>query len=114
MEIAGKTHREEWLTLFQHVSEEYFRVLRTEFKRGRPFSEAEIDDEGKVAVVKTHEIGIRTVARGHRRMRPVGMPAEHTIPAPAREPGTGGVPPAPFEHPIPAVGASGTRRDARH
>lgn len=49
--IAGKTHGEEWLTLFQHVSEEYFRVLRIEFKRGRPFSEAEIDGARRVAVV---------------------------------------------------------------
>jgi putative ABC transport system permease protein len=51
MEIAGKTHGEEWLTLFQHVSEEYFRVLRIEFKSGRPFSEAEIDAARTVAVV---------------------------------------------------------------
>ena len=51
VEIAGKTHGEDWLTLFQHVSEEYFRVLRIGFRRGRPFSEAEIDDARNVAVV---------------------------------------------------------------
>jgi len=50
MEIAGKTHSEEWLTLFQHVSEGYFRVLQIEFKRGRPFS-AEVDGALNVAVV---------------------------------------------------------------
>jgi putative ABC transport system permease protein len=51
VDIAGKTHQEEWPTSFQQVSEEYFRVLRIEFKQGRGFSEAEINDARKVAVV---------------------------------------------------------------
>jgi len=51
VDIAGKTHQEEWPTTFQQVSEEYFRVLRIEFKQGRGFSEAEISDARKVAVV---------------------------------------------------------------
>jgi putative ABC transport system permease protein len=51
MEIAGKARDEEWRTLTQHVSEQYFRVLRIEFKRGRPFSEVEVNDARKVVVV---------------------------------------------------------------
>ena len=51
VEIAGKTHEEEWQSLFRPVSEGYFRVLRIEFKQGRGFSEAEVDDGRKVAVV---------------------------------------------------------------
>jgi len=51
MEIAGKTHEEEWQSLFQPVSEGYFRVLRIEFKQGRGFSEAEVNDARKVAVL---------------------------------------------------------------
>jgi len=51
MEIAGKTHEEEWQSLFHPVSEEYFRVLRIEFRQGRGFSEAEVNDARKVAVV---------------------------------------------------------------
>jgi putative ABC transport system permease protein len=51
VDIAGKTHQEEWPTSFQQVSEEYFRVLRIEFKQGRCFSEAEINDARRVAVV---------------------------------------------------------------
>jgi len=51
VDIAGKTHLEEWPTTFQQVSEEYFRVLRIEFKQGRGFSEAEINDARRVAVV---------------------------------------------------------------
>jgi putative ABC transport system permease protein len=51
VEIAGKTHEEEWPTSFQHVSEEYFRVLRIEFKQGRGFSEAEVNDARKIAIV---------------------------------------------------------------
>jgi putative ABC transport system permease protein len=51
MEIAGKTHTEDWQTLFQQVSQEYFRMLRIEVRRGRTFSEAEVNDARKVAVV---------------------------------------------------------------
>jgi len=51
MDIAGKTHQEEWQTLFQQVTEQYFRLLRIEFKKGREFSNAEISDARKVAVV---------------------------------------------------------------
>jgi putative ABC transport system permease protein len=51
IEIAGKVHAEEWRTLFQYVSEEYFRTLRIEFREGRAFSEVEINDARKVAVV---------------------------------------------------------------
>jgi len=51
MDIVGKTHQEEWQTLFQQVSGQYFRVLRMEFKEGREFSDTEISDARKVAVV---------------------------------------------------------------
>jgi putative ABC transport system permease protein len=51
VEIAGKTHVEKWPTSFQQVSEEYFRVLRIEFKQGRGFSEAEVNDARKLAIV---------------------------------------------------------------
>ena len=51
IEIAGETHADEWQSLFQYVSEEYFRVLRIELREGRVFSEADIDDARKVAVV---------------------------------------------------------------
>lgn len=51
LEIAGKTHQDDWQTLFQHVSNEYFRTLRIALKKGRTFSEAEVNDARKVAVV---------------------------------------------------------------
>jgi putative ABC transport system permease protein len=51
IDIAGRTHQEEWQTLFQQVSGQYFLVLRIEFKEGRKFSDAEISDARKVAVV---------------------------------------------------------------
>lgn len=51
VEIVGKAHLEDWQTLFQYASEEYFRTLRMEFKQGRGFSEAEINNARKVAVV---------------------------------------------------------------
>ena len=51
VEIAGKTHAEDWHALIQHVSEGYFRVLRIELKLGRGFTETEVNDARKVAVV---------------------------------------------------------------
>jgi putative ABC transport system permease protein len=51
IEIAGKAREEEWQSLFQHVSEEYFETLRIEFKQGRGFSEVEAHEARKVAVV---------------------------------------------------------------
>jgi len=51
IEIVGKTHTEDWRTLLQHVSQEYFHTLRMELRKGRTFSEAEVNDRRKVAVV---------------------------------------------------------------
>ena len=51
LEIAGKTHQDDWQTLLQNVSQQYFRTLRIELKRGRTFSEQEVNDARKVAVV---------------------------------------------------------------
>jgi len=51
LEIAGKTHQDDWQTLLQTVSQQYFRTLRIELKRGRTFSEQEVNDARKVAVV---------------------------------------------------------------
>jgi putative ABC transport system permease protein len=51
IQIAGQTHEEERQSLFQHVSEDYFSVLRITFKHGRGFSEADVDDARHVAVV---------------------------------------------------------------
>ncbi len=51
LEIAGKTHQDDWQTLFQNVSEQYFRTLRIELKKGRTFSEQEVNDARKLVVV---------------------------------------------------------------
>jgi putative ABC transport system permease protein len=51
LEIVGRTRDEDWRTLSQHVSQEFFNVLRIEFRRGRPFSEAEVTDARRVVVV---------------------------------------------------------------
>ena len=51
LEVVGKTHFEDWHTLLQSVSEGYFRTLRVELKQGRTFSEEEVTDAHKLAVV---------------------------------------------------------------
>jgi predicted permease len=51
IDIAGKAHLEDWQTSYQFVSDAYFRTLRIELKQGRSFTEAEVNDSRKVAVV---------------------------------------------------------------
>ena len=85
VDIAGKTHQEEWPTSFQQVSEEYFRVLRITFKQGRGFSEAEINDARKVAVV--NETFVRKYLP---KEKPIGQRVRvaslETTPVPAPDP----------------------------
>jgi len=51
VEIPGKTHAEKWGAIFQLCSEGYFPTLGIRVLRGRPLSEAEVNDARKVAVV---------------------------------------------------------------
>jgi putative ABC transport system permease protein len=51
IEIPGKSHAEKWDALFQLCSEGYFSVLRLQFLDGRSFTEAEVNDARKLAVV---------------------------------------------------------------
>jgi len=85
IEISGKSHEDEWHALRQSISEGYFRVLRIPFKMGRAFSEAEINDARKVAVV--NETFVSTYLRGEN---PVGSRVKlaglETLAQPVREP----------------------------
>ena len=67
VEISGKSHQDEWHALLQNISEGYFRVLRIPFKAGRAFSETEINNARKVAVV--NETFASTYLRGEN---PIG------------------------------------------
>jgi putative ABC transport system permease protein len=51
IEVSGKSPGEPWHAQVQNVSETYFRVLRIPFEMGRGFTETEINDARKVAVV---------------------------------------------------------------
>ena len=51
IEIRGKTHSEKWESIFQLVSEGYFRTLGIRQLRGRTLSEVEVNDARKVAVI---------------------------------------------------------------
>jgi putative ABC transport system permease protein len=86
MEIAGRTHSEDWHTLWQHASEGYFRVLRIEFKNGRGFTETEVNDARKVAVV--NETFVRKYfSRGENPLgQRVRVAQLETLGDPVREP----------------------------
>ena len=85
IEISGKAHQDEWHTLLQQVSEGYFRVLRIPFKAGRAFTEAEINDARKVAVV--NESFVSAYLRGEdpigRRVKLVQL---ESVADPVRDP----------------------------
>jgi putative ABC transport system permease protein len=51
VEIAGKAHAEKWYSLFQLCSEDYLRLLRVPVIEGRAFTEAEVNDAKRVAVI---------------------------------------------------------------
>ena len=51
VEISGESHQENWLTLFQQVSDDYFRTLRIELKKGRTFTEQEVFEARRMTVV---------------------------------------------------------------
>ncbi|HEX3472331.1 MAG TPA: ABC transporter permease [Silvibacterium sp.] len=51
VEVSGKSPEEQWHAQVQNVSETYFSVLRIPFETGRAFTEEEINDARKVAVV---------------------------------------------------------------
>jgi putative ABC transport system permease protein len=51
VEIPGKTHSEKWNAIFQLCSEGYLPTLGIRLLRGRPLSEAEVNDAHKMAVV---------------------------------------------------------------
>ena len=85
MEISGRSPEKEWHTQVQNVSEGYFRVLCIPFKMGRAFSEAEINDARKVAVV--NQTFVSTYLRGEdpigRKVKPVRL---ESLADPVREP----------------------------
>jgi putative ABC transport system permease protein len=85
IEISGKSHADEWHALSQTISEGYFRVLRIPFKAGRPFSEIEINDARKVAVV--NETFVSSYLRGEDPIgRRVKLARLETLADPVREP----------------------------
>jgi putative ABC transport system permease protein len=51
IEVAGKVHREKWTSLFQLCSEGYFNVLRIQQLEGQTFTQTEVNNERRVAVV---------------------------------------------------------------
>jgi putative ABC transport system permease protein len=51
IEVAGKVHSEKWTSLFQLCSEGYFGVLRIPQLEGRTFTQAEVNNARRVAVV---------------------------------------------------------------
>jgi putative ABC transport system permease protein len=51
IEVSGKSPDKQWHAQVQNVSETYFRVLHIPFEMGRAFTETEINDARKVAVV---------------------------------------------------------------
>jgi predicted permease len=85
IEIFGRSAEEKWNAQVQNVSEGYFGVLRIPFKMGRGFSEAEINDARKVAVV--NQTFVSTYLGGEDPIgRKVKLARLESLADPVREP----------------------------
>jgi putative ABC transport system permease protein len=51
IDVAGKTHQDKWTSTMQLCSEQYFSVLRIQFLSGRAFTEGEVNNARKLAVI---------------------------------------------------------------
>jgi putative ABC transport system permease protein len=51
LQVSGKTHAEKWDVIFQLCSQEHFSLLRVPLLDGRSFTDAEVSDARKVAVI---------------------------------------------------------------
>jgi predicted permease len=85
IEISGKAHDGQWHALMQSISEGYFRVLRIPLQAGRAFSEAEIKDARKVAVV--NETFVSAYVRGENPLgQRVKLAQLENVADPVRDP----------------------------
>jgi putative ABC transport system permease protein len=85
VDVPGKTHEDKWTTQFELCSEGYFSVLRSEFKSGRSFTEAEVNAARKVAVV--NETFARTYLGGDEPLgRQVRLPQLAELPGESADP----------------------------
>jgi predicted permease len=84
IDISGKSHPEKWNSELQLCGDTYFSVLRIELQSGRAFSEAEVNDARKVAVV--NETFVRKYLPGEN---PIGQRVHllslETMPTPVRD-----------------------------
>ena len=51
VQVSGKVHTENWPSIFQLCSEDYLSVLRIQLMQGRTFTESEVNDARKLAVI---------------------------------------------------------------
>jgi putative ABC transport system permease protein len=51
VDIPGKVHSEKWEALINLTTADYFKVMGSRFRRGRPFTEAEVSEGRRVAVI---------------------------------------------------------------
>lgn len=85
IEISGKPPEKEWHAQTQYISEGYFQVLGIPFETGRAFTEEEINDARKVAVV--NQTFVSTYLRGQDPIgRKVKLARLESQADPVREP----------------------------
>ncbi|HXI42724.1 MAG TPA: ABC transporter permease, partial [Bryobacteraceae bacterium] len=51
VDIPGKVHSEKWNALINLTTADYFKVMASHFNRGRPFTETEVSEARRVAVI---------------------------------------------------------------
>ena len=85
VEVSGKSPGEQWHAQVQRVSEAYFRVMHVPFEIGRAFTEDQINNARKVAVVNRKFVSAYLSGENPigRRVKLVGL---ESVADPLREP----------------------------
>jgi putative ABC transport system permease protein len=83
VDIPGKVHSEKWEALVNLTTADYFKVMASTFHRGRPFTEAEVSEGRRVAVIND-TFSRRYFGSDNPIGRKVKITALETVPDPVK------------------------------
>jgi predicted permease len=85
VDIPGKVHSEKWDALINLTTADYFKVMASHFRRGRPFTETEVREGRRVAVIND-TFSRKYFGPDNPIGRSVKVTALETVPDPIKDP----------------------------